>query len=120
MTIILRRTSFPIINRTSIPTLIQRLCKTGPAEYKDAAKVASENARLILTTISKWRPTMYKSHIAELGRVIQDSPTGAGVVDVPLQALSHLEKADSSTQTADKSVPPPLRRTLLLHIAIQS
>lgn len=45
---------------------------------------------------------MYKSHVSELGKVILDEKSGTKVAEVPLQALAHLERSDSSSQTGDK------------------
>lgn len=107
MNIVLRRCSYPFINKTSIPTLLKRLQRVAPsssttASSPDATSDASDNARYILVDISKKAPAMYKSHVSELGKVILDEESGAKVAEVPLQALAHLERLDSSSQTGDK------------------
>lgn len=106
MSIVLRRCSYPFINKTSIPTLLKRLQKvqSSSSASTEATSDGAANAREILVTISKRAPAMYKSHVAELGKVILDDKTGAKVAEVPLQALAHLERRDPSSQTGDKSV----------------
>lgn len=106
MSTVLRRCSYPLINKTSIPTLLKRLQKTSSSvsssSSSEAASDASNNARLILVTISKKCPAMFKSHVSELGKVILDEKSGTKVAEVPLQALAHLERLDSSSQTGEK------------------
>jgi len=106
MSIVLRRCSYPFVNKTSIPTLLKRLQKTSAStsssSSSEAASDASNNAKFILVTISKKAPAMYKSHVSELGKVILDEKSGTKVAEVPLQALAHLERSDSSSQTGDK------------------
>ncbi|KAL7414966.1 armadillo-type protein [Mrakia frigida] len=108
MSTVLRRCSYPLINKTSIPTLLKRLQKTSSSvsssSSSEAASDASNNARLILVTISKKCPAMFKSHVSELGKVILDEKSGTKVAEVPLQALAHLERLDSSSQTGEKKV----------------
>ena len=108
MSIFLRRCSYPIINKTSIPTLLKRLQKipstSSASSSSDATKDGAINSRLILAVISKKAAAMYKSHVAELGKVILDDKVGRDVADVPLQALAHLERLDPASQTTDKKV----------------
>jgi hypothetical protein len=115
MSTLLRRASFPLINRSSISTLLKRLRPPPTAgTATEASKAAAADARTILVRISKICPLMYKSHTAELGKAILDESLadgegvreawGAGMGAVPLQAFAHVQKADQSVQTSDKYV----------------
>lgn len=98
MTVFLRRASLPIVNQSSIPTLIKRLQK-GP-EGNGHADVA-ECARTWLVFVSKHLPALYKLHVGELSKAIahDQNPT---LVEVSLQALSAVSQWDQKLAPADK------------------
>lgn len=81
------------------------------------------NARLVLETIAKTLPAMFKAHVSELQRLVLGTaatPTDddgddmvvdtaataekVDVAEVPLQALAHLARADASLQPSDRCV----------------
>ncbi|BGP34804.1 Sister chromatid cohesion protein pds5 [Rhodotorula toruloides] len=69
-----------IVNRSSVPQLLKRLQqgtggkKTGHDREKTELAQA---ARRVLIFISKNRPALYKSHVAELSKIIADGVPGA-------------------------------------------
>lgn len=72
---------------------------------------------MILQTVSKVLPSMWKVHVADLGKLlvgeVEDGQEG-DPVEVWLQALAHLERIDESAQIVDKCVfPSPVQYFLV-------
>lgn len=136
MSIVLRRGSFPCINRSSVPTLLKRLQRVAPATTLSGLPASAAdsavpvevldanaaNARLVLETIAKTLPAMFKAHASELQRLVlgtaaaddDDAMDGGAetadkvdVAEIPLQALAHLARADASLQPSDRYVLAP-------------
>lgn len=98
MSVFLRRASLPIVNQSSIPTLIKRLQK-GPEG--DGHTGVAECARTWLVFISKHLPALYKLHVGELSKAIAHGQNPA-LVEVSLQALSAVSRWDQTLAPADK------------------
>lgn len=93
MITILRRSSYSLINQSSIPTLLKRLEKGSQEGASGKARYAANNAQSILLVISKHCPALYKSHIAELSKAIADESKTA-LVEAALMALANVVKWD--------------------------
>ncbi|KAH9477762.1 Sister chromatid cohesion protein pds5 [Psilocybe cubensis] len=93
MTAILRRSSYGIVNQSSIPTLFKRLEKGNQEGASGKARYAANNAQSILLAISKHCPALFKSHIAELSKAIADE-SKTQLVEVALMALANVVKWD--------------------------
>ncbi|GAA5921167.1 hypothetical protein JCM3775_004123 [Rhodotorula graminis] len=94
----IRLASYPLVNRSSIPQLLRRLTGT---TGDDAPQFAASAAR-VLEHVSKSRPVLFKSHVAELVKLLADqSPSdepveGGTVASLVLHALACLKRADES------------------------
>lgn len=101
---LLRLASYPLVNRSSIPQLLRRL--TGTAG-DDAAEWAASAAR-VLEYVSKSRPALYKSHVAELAKLLADQVPadepieGGTVASLVLHALARLKRDDESVAVEAK------------------
>ena len=104
---LLRQASLWIVNQSSIPTLVKRLQKhetrSNKAKAPSPAQKAAMHARLILTTISKHCPAMFRSHVSEFSKAIADEKH-PHVVEVCLQALAAVSRWDESLAPNDKYV----------------
>lgn len=85
----LRLNAYLIINRSSISTLLVRVRAPSGPDGEVLATVAAE----VLSYISKHRPVMYKTHVAELSKSLGDGSSDE-LVTVALNALSRLAKVD--------------------------
>ncbi|KAF8067855.1 armadillo-type protein [Lyophyllum atratum] len=97
---LLRRSSFRIINHSSIPTLIKRVQK-GHGHSSGAAHTTATHAQTLLTFVSKHAPAFYKSHIGELTKAIADEKNPA-LVETGLHALAGVLQWDSKLFPTDK------------------
>ncbi|BGP02903.1 Sister chromatid cohesion protein pds5 [Rhodotorula toruloides] len=106
-----------IVNRSSVPQLLKRLQqgavgkKTG--HDREAAELA-QAARRVLVFISQNRPALYKSHVAELSKLLADGVPGEvemgedateapiDVCAVVLHALAKLKMAEPSVAIDSK------------------
>lgn len=101
---LLRLASYPLVSRSGIPQLLRRL--TGTAG-DDAAEWAASAAR-VLEYVSKSRPALYKSHVAELAKLLADQVPadepieGGTVASLVLHALARLKRADESVAVEAK------------------
>ncbi|KAF7349279.1 Sister chromatid cohesion protein pds5 [Mycena sanguinolenta] len=101
---VLRQASLRILNQSSIPTLIKRLGKSN--------SVASDNARKLLTYVSRHQPGLFKSHIGELVKGIADEKHPQ-VVELALQALTAVVKWDEKVVPAEKRTLERIKRLAL-------
>ncbi|KAF5383320.1 hypothetical protein D9615_004981 [Tricholomella constricta] len=90
---LLRRSSFRILNQSSIPTLIKRVLK-GHGH-------TSDHAKLLLTYVSKHSPAFYKSHMSELTKAIADEKN-TPLVETCLHALAGVLHWDKKLIPTDK------------------
>lgn len=95
-TFFLRSIAYLLVNRSSISSLLKR-AQSRPA---DADKSFAACAVRTLTEISKQRPSLYKSHIAELIKVLSNEKDEK-LVQVALHALSRLYMVEKGL-TVDK------------------
>ncbi|KAF8869879.1 armadillo-type protein, partial [Infundibulicybe gibba] len=101
--VLLRRSSFRIINQSSIPTLIKRIQKTCST---------TPHAQTLLTCASKHVPALFKAHIGELAKAIADEKN-ALLVEVCLQALAGVVKWDGALAPTDKRTNERVARIVL-------
>ncbi|KAF9527490.1 cohesin-associated protein Pds5 [Crepidotus variabilis] len=119
---LLRRSTFWIISASSLPTLLKRLQKVSgprPSEANPTPNTkshhAANNALTLLTAIGKWAPMLFRSHISELGRIINTGSTdqspskktptqpGALSIEIALMGLANAVRSDPSlSSTIDK------------------
>ncbi|KAG6864378.1 hypothetical protein C0991_010047 [Blastosporella zonata] len=105
---LLRRSSFRILNQSSIPTLIKRLQKSSSSSSTAAASSSFDSSinyntdgthanhpRTLLTFVSKHSPALYKSHIGELTKAIADEKN-VGLVETCLRALAGVTGSEAS------------------------
>lgn len=100
MTIYLRRASYPIVNQSSIPTLLKRVSKAHGSSHNHTLLTAN-HAHALLTYISKHSPALYKSHISELTKAIADD-TNPTLVEIGLQALAGVVRWDDKLAPMEK------------------
>lgn len=104
---VLRQGSLWLINQSSIPTLIKQVLKGKESSGRSSAAVkvqtASTNARLLLTTISKHCPELYRAHVSQLLKAIADDKSER-LIEIALQALAAVSKHDSGVIPSDKYV----------------
>ena len=99
---ILRQASLWIVNQSSIPTLLKSVQKGEPAGRKPTkAHAASANAKILLTTISKHCPDLFRAHVSEILKALAEDKN-LPLVEVALQALSALCVKDASVLPSDK------------------
>jgi sister-chromatid-cohesion protein PDS5 len=65
------------------------------------AQLMANNAQMILTSISKHCPILYKAHVSALTKAIADEKNGR-LITVCLQALAALAKCDGELLPGDK------------------
>lgn len=90
----IRSSSFLLLNRSSIPTLLKRLqSPSGPD-----GQLFADRAAAVLEFISKKRPELYQTHVAELTKVLSAAKGDKQekVVEVALHAVSKLMKGDKT------------------------
>jgi sister-chromatid-cohesion protein PDS5 len=100
MAALLRRSSFRIVNQSSVSTLIKHIQKGhDPATSQSDTKAA--HAQILLHFVSKHCAAVYKSHIGELTQAIADegNPT---LVEVCLNALASVLKWDDMLAPTDR------------------
>jgi hypothetical protein len=106
MTVFLRRASLRLVNQSSIPSLLRHLQRgdsTGDGHAPSQAQLFANNAQVILTSVSKYCPIIYKAHVGELNKAIADE--NPRLVEVCLQALAALAKWDDELVPGDKYDP---------------
>jgi sister-chromatid-cohesion protein PDS5 len=104
MTIFLRRASLCLVNQSSVPSLLRHLQRgdpTGDGYGKSQTQLLANNAEIILTSISKHCPILYKAHVGALTKAIADEKN-ARLIRVCLQALAALAKCDGEFLPGDK------------------
>src|SRR5580692_8761201 len=91
MTIFLRRASLCLVNQSSIPFLLRHLQRGDHTDdgYGSQAQLLANNAQVILTSISKHCPIIYKAHVGALIKAIADEKN-TRLVGVCTQALAAL------------------------------
>ncbi|KAH9968243.1 armadillo-type protein [Russula dissimulans] len=115
MTVFLRRASLCLINQSSVPCLlrhIERSDSTGDGYSTSQAQLMASNAQIILTSISKHCPIVYKAHVGALSKAIADE-TNARLVRVSLQALAALATCDDELVPGDKRITERVMRFAL-------
>jgi hypothetical protein len=104
MTIFLRRASLCLVNQSSIPSLLRHLQRgdpTGDGYGTSQAQLVANNAQIILTSISKHCPILYKAHVGALTKAIADEKN-VRLIRVCLQALAALALCDGELLPGDK------------------
>jgi len=105
MTLILRRSTYWILNQSAIPTFLKRLQKVSgprPSEVNPVPNTksghAATNALTLLTVVAKHSPALLKLHVGELSKLIASGETdgkkGAVAVEVALMALANVVRWD--------------------------
>ncbi|GAA5964059.1 hypothetical protein JCM3765_000885 [Sporobolomyces pararoseus] len=94
----IRLCCYTILNRSSIPQLLKRLA---PNSTTGEAEDLSASARRTLQFVSKTRPILYKSHVAELTKLVMSNDKDAEetsdvAIGIALHALGKLKLVDSS------------------------
>lgn len=102
LNILLRRSSFRILNQSSIPTLIKRLQK-GHGNANSPSHATAAHAQILLNFISKHSPALYKPHIGELTKAITDEKNVL-LVETSLHALAGVLQWDNKLAPSDKLV----------------
>ncbi|GLB39171.1 putative cohesin-associated protein pds5 [Lyophyllum shimeji] len=105
---LLRRSSYRILNQSSIPTLIKRVNR-GHGQTNGAAHTTAGNARTLLNFISKHSPPLYKSHIGELTKGIADEKNTT-LVETCLHALAGVLRWDNKLLPTDKRTQDRISR----------
>ncbi|EJD05552.1 uncharacterized protein FOMMEDRAFT_132048 [Fomitiporia mediterranea MF3/22] len=98
------QSSLWIVNQSSVPTLVKKLGKGdshGKGKGTTSSRVTANNARTLLTTISKFRPVVYRALVSELGKAIADDKNQT-LVEVCLQALAAVSRYDPDITPNDR------------------
>ncbi|KAH9990948.1 armadillo-type protein [Russula compacta] len=103
MTVFLRRGSLRLVNQSSIPFLLRHLQRGDHTDdgYGTQAQLLANNAQVILSSISKHCPIIYKAHVGALIKAIADEKN-TRLVGVCIQALAALAKYDDDLVPGDK------------------
>jgi len=80
---------------------MERSDSTGDGYGTSQAQLVAKNAQIILTSISKHCPIVYKAHVGALNKAIADEKN-ARLVQVSLQALAALATCDDELVPGDK------------------
>ncbi|KAG7446844.1 cohesin-associated protein Pds5 [Guyanagaster necrorhizus] len=97
MSILLRRTTYHVVNQSSIPTLLKRLENDRGRE----ANVTAGHIHTLMRYISKHMPAIYKSHVSALVKAISDEDAPPLLVSSALQALSSVIQWDEDLALKD-------------------
>jgi sister-chromatid-cohesion protein PDS5 len=94
----IRLSCYTILNRSSIPTLLKRLL---PSASTSESTDLSASARRALEYIAKTRPILFKSHVAELTKLVMSNEkdsneTPDSAVATALHALGKLKVVDGA------------------------
>ncbi|GAA6062022.1 hypothetical protein JCM10212_005455 [Sporobolomyces blumeae] len=93
----IRLSCYTFLNRSSIPHLLKRFLSTSSTAE---SKAYAASARRTLRFIAKTRPILFKSHVAELSKILSspsdDGNDGDAAVELALHAIAKLKKADPS------------------------
>jgi len=101
----MRRSSFRIVNQSSVPTLINYVQKgRGNATSQSHTKAA--HAEILLTYVSKHCPSIYKPHVGELTKGIANEGN-ATLVETCLKAVGAVLKLDDKLAPTDRLVYHP-------------
>ncbi|RDB27480.1 Sister chromatid cohesion protein pds5 [Hypsizygus marmoreus] len=111
LALFLRRSSFRILNQSSIPTLIKRVQK-GHGNAASPSHTAAAHAQVLLTYVSKHSPALYQSHISELTKAIADEKS-ATLVETCLHALAGVVQWDNKLVPTDKRTHERITRFTL-------
>jgi sister chromatid cohesion protein PDS5 len=101
MAALLRRSSFRIVNQSSVPTLIKHVQK-GHGNAASQSNTKAAHAQTLLHFVSKHYAALYKSHIGELTKAIADE-RNVTLVEVGLNALASVLKWDGKLAPTDRS-----------------
>jgi sister chromatid cohesion protein PDS5 len=101
MAALLRRSSFRIVNQSSIPTLIKHV-EQGHGSSSSQSNTKAAHAQTLLYFVSKHCAALYKSHIGELTKTIADE-RNTPLVEVGLSALASVLKWDDKLASTDRS-----------------
>lgn len=101
MAAFLRRSSFWIVNQSSVPTLIRNIQKEDSSTVNQSNTRAA-HAQTLLHFVSKHCAAVYKSHIGELTKAIVDEKNVMSV-EVGLNALASVLKWDNKLAPTDRS-----------------
>lgn len=101
-----------LVNRSSVPQLLKRLQQGAAGKstgHEREAVELAQAARRVLAYISKNRPALYKSHVAELSKLLADGVPGKvegeealDVSAVVLHALAKLKMAEPNVAIDSK------------------
>jgi sister-chromatid-cohesion protein PDS5 len=104
----IRNSCFLLVNRSSIPSLLKRVQSRSGADSEAQSRAAVR----VLEYVSKTRPELYRTHVAELSKTLGEG-SSEGAVTVALHAISRLVKNDGTT-VLDKYVPSLVDRVCVL------
>ena len=79
------------MTRSSVPTLLKRVQN---GRGSGDADITAASAARVLEYISKHRPQLYKTHVAELTKALTGEGKEDRVIDTALHAASKLHKDD--------------------------
>lgn len=122
--IFIRRSGFLLINRTTIPYLLERLSRAAELPGKQLPRNGSEDededaqmdeqadeqvqefgelARTILEAIIKHCPVLLKAHVPHLCKLVQESKVDS-IVTLALHGLSSVTRSDPQAFVRDRCV----------------
>lgn len=93
---IIIKSSYPFVNRSSVPQLLKRITSGNSARQ-------SETAGEIILGMGKFSPSMLKPHINEIIKHINEEKD-ENLIEICLIALGEVFKNDTSCASTDKLV----------------
>ncbi|GAA5968515.1 hypothetical protein JCM11641_007665 [Rhodosporidiobolus odoratus] len=108
-TTFLRSYSYQYLSRSSISQLLKRLQAgqsnlptVGTSASASEADQFAASAERTLEYVSRHRPVVHRSHVAELGKLLGNEAAEGRVVEVALHALAKLKKVDEKVAIESK------------------
>lgn len=110
--LLLRRSSFLLLNQSSIPVLLRRISKGCTDATSNSSRSSPDQAHFLLKFISKHVPALYKAHLGELMKFLGEDKN-AGIVETCLHALAGVFAWDKSLIPTDKRIRDRMMRFVL-------
>ncbi|KAF8223437.1 cohesin-associated protein Pds5 [Tricholoma matsutake] len=111
MAAFLRRSSFRIVNQSSVPTLIKHI-QRGDSSAISQSNTKAAHAQTLLHFVSKHYAALYKPHIGELIKAIA-SERNETLVEIGLNALASVLKWDDKLAPTDRKTLERITRLAL-------
>lgn len=103
---LIRKSSFWVVNQSSIPYLVRRMQKGDLASFSkptDQGQQMAVHAHTVLTIVCKQCPALFRPHVAEFLKALAEEPDPI-FTEVYLHALSAATQADKTLAPFDKCV----------------